>query len=550
MRPEVRTFVIVACLVAPAAAMAQWSTDPGANLAIGDRTGIQNQAKIVSRADSASWISWFDNSAGGYKPTLQLLSADGVEQFAHNGITLANTTNSSTVDYDLKVDGGGNALVTFMDNSSGTSQVTAMKISVDGTRLWGAAGVQLPSSTGASNPKIAALADGTVMVGWSVSGGITLRHLASNGGLLDANFAIAEAGRSVTLSDLQASSDGHVIALWVRPFTTSFLSSKYLYTQKFTPSGAAQWTATPGFAAVCVYGPPQGGAYPNVQGGSIQNGYFPVCFPDATGGAAYAWYENAGPRNAFVQRVTGGGALLFALHGLPIAAVEAGRLRLSAGASFDKVTRTMIVAATESNTNQNQFGLMVQKISDETGLEWGVSGTRLMDLNANQSSFARALALPSVNGLATGGVVACFDARSATTGVVPTWGLNPDGSFIWGGTNAPASLCTVVSGKARLDAVMGPDRTARFVWADSRNEATTGQDIVAQNINADGTLGMPPAPCRVDVDHDGIVSPDDLADYITAFFSIPPADGSDFDGNGIVDPDDLADFIAAFFAGC
>ena len=174
----------------------------------------------------------------------------------------------------------------------------------------------------------------------------------------------------------------------------------------------------------------------------------------------------------------------------------------------------------------------------------------LMNLNANQSSFARALALPNAAGDATGGVVACFDARSATTGVVPTWGLNPDGSFIWGGTDAPAALCSVVSGKARLDATMGPDRTARFVWADSRNEATTGQDIVAQNINADGTLGEIYPPCRADFNYDGIADPDDMADFIRAFFMVPPDVRAEFDGNGIVDPDDLSDFITVYFMGC
>jgi len=56
--------------------------------------------------------------------------------------------------------------------------------------------------------------------------------------------------------------------------------------------------------------------------------------------------------------------------------------------------------------------------------------------------------------------------------------------------------------------------------------------------------------CEADFNGDGILDPDDLADYIGAFFSQPPGSGSDFNGDGVTDPDDLADFIGVFFAGC
>ena len=54
--------------------------------------------------------------------------------------------------------------------------------------------------------------------------------------------------------------------------------------------------------------------------------------------------------------------------------------------------------------------------------------------------------------------------------------------------------------------------------------------------------------CVADFNADGVVNPDDLADYIGAFFSVPPNPAADFNGDGGVDPDDLADFIGAFFS--
>lgn len=52
-----------------------------------------------------------------------------------------------------------------------------------------------------------------------------------------------------------------------------------------------------------------------------------------------------------------------------------------------------------------------------------------------------------------------------------------------------------------------------------------------------------------DFNGDGVVNPDDLSDYINAFFVVPAGPEADFNLDGIVNPDDLADFINAFFAG-
>jgi len=55
-------------------------------------------------------------------------------------------------------------------------------------------------------------------------------------------------------------------------------------------------------------------------------------------------------------------------------------------------------------------------------------------------------------------------------------------------------------------------------------------------------------PC--DFDGNGAIDPDDLADFIGGFFTIPSDPRTDFNHDGVVDPDDLADYIGAFFAGC
>ena len=104
-------------LVAPFTATAAWPTDPAVNLAIGDRTGEQVQPKVRATADGGCYISWFDNSAGGYDVYLQRLDPAGDEQWVHNGLLLADRSFSSTEDYGLDVDTAGNAVLAFRDEN-------------------------------------------------------------------------------------------------------------------------------------------------------------------------------------------------------------------------------------------------------------------------------------------------------------------------------------------------------------------------------------------------------------------------------------------------
>ncbi len=71
----------------------------------------------------------------------------------------------------------------------------------------------------------------------------------------------------------------------------------------------------------------------------------------------------------------------------------------------------------------------------------------------------------------------------------------------------------------------------------------------AVSDSADVTL-LGTCNCPTDFNGDGATDPDDLSDYITCYFSIPPCVGADFNDDGNTDPDDLSDYITAFFSGC
>src|SRR5579872_3532561 len=168
------------------AAWAQWSSDPAKNLPLADKGNgnDQVQPKVLPLSNRGWYVSWFDSDPNspppvGYDAYLQRLNPGGVEQFAHDGILIADLSNSSTEDYGLDVDTKGNALLAFLDTREGSNpQVTAAKISAAGKALWGKRGVQLTHNSDSNNaPKIAGTSDGNVVVAWTDNSNVVLQKL-------------------------------------------------------------------------------------------------------------------------------------------------------------------------------------------------------------------------------------------------------------------------------------------------------------------------------------------------------------------------------------
>ncbi len=253
---------------------AQWSSDPAQNLALSNIAGAdQVQPKLLPLPNDNWYVSWFNNNPNdppphGYDVYYQLLNANGVEQFPHDGIQVAKLTLSSTEDYGLDIDASGNALLAFLDDrrDPNNPQVTAAKMSPTGEALWGANGIALtfgPSFHAA--PKIAATSDGNVVVAWTTESEVVLQKLDPNGHPLwightafDYGVTLQESGYNYSLSDLHAADDGSVIVSWVR--NHGFGSNNYLYANKISSTGHLLW----GSDHVKVF-----------DGGSLQFGEFP-----------------------------------------------------------------------------------------------------------------------------------------------------------------------------------------------------------------------------------------------------------------------------------
>ncbi len=452
--------LLITMLLAPAA-RGQWSDDPASNLVVADRSGEQVQTKIVPTQDGGCYVSWFDNATGGYDVYLQRLDAAGVEQWAHNGVLVADRGFSSTQDYGLAVDTAGNALLAFRDDSSG-EQIAAAKVDPAGTLLWGLGGILLTSTADfVAAPKIAGTSDGNVVVAWTQNSDVVAHKLDPTGTpFWGSEVVLAPASGSFAASDLQAAGSGHAIVSFVHSD-----GPRHLWAQKLASAdGASLWPA----GHVKVY---------DDAAGSLQFGNFPSFLHDGSGGGVFAWYTSGPSLQCRAQRILSGGVEAFVHNGVE-ASTDATRLRVSPAVAWDPTAGEIFLFWTELNSTQSQFGVYGQKLDVAGSRGWGASGKELVPLGADELSQVRALPW--------GGGAAVAWAETVAFGNQPVHAtrVDGDGDFVW----APAivDLATAATGTSRLAAASSSAGFAIFGWSDGD---TGTRDVLAQNLNPDGTLG-------------------------------------------------------------
>jgi len=168
----------------------------------------------------------------------------------HNGILLADRSVSSTQDYYLIVDSGGNAVCVFNNTST---QIVAQK-SAGGHVPVGGDGDGDRRAASQGPPKVAELTDGNFVVAWSESNALRAQKLTSGGAPAGALFApAAETGHATFMSDICAAESGGFIVLFTRSSGIELCDdNRQIFTQKYG-SSYAQWTPTPDVPARWVH---------------------------------------------------------------------------------------------------------------------------------------------------------------------------------------------------------------------------------------------------------------------------------------------------------
>lgn len=450
---------LFAFLLLTASASAQWSSDAATNLAVADAVGDQVQAKLIPTADGGCYVSWFDSFGNGFDVRLQRLDAAGNEQWAHNGVLVADRSFSSTQDYGLGIDSTGNALLAFRDDRFVGTQVSAARVTPAGALDWGVNGIQLTSTTDfVGAPKITGTTDGEIVVAWTHDSGTRLQRLDSTGASQwGPDLILTPGAGSYLVSDLHAAGADAIVSMVHQ--TGNFLSPKHIVAQKLDSAGAALWGVTP----LAVF-----------DGGSLQIGNFPTFVPDGSGGAVFGWYSNS-PLQVYAQHVLSNGTEAFPHNG-SVGSSNASQIRAVPSVDYDAVTGETYLFWEEANAGQSMFGLSGQKFDGSGAPQWGANGETLIPVGPGEVRNVRTV----VNG--TGTFVFWKEVPSLGQDVIKGRHLDASGAT----DIATFDVASTPSEKTRMTAILGSTGQALLAWTDALVDAG---DIYMQNVNANGSLG-------------------------------------------------------------
>ena len=527
MRPNSHNIVSIGIGLAiafaiSAGAHAQWSDDPSVNLTIDDREGMQMEPQICPTSDGGCYLSWFDCVNSGYDVYLQRLDAFGYAQWAHNGISVADRTNTWCANHGMAVDDDDHAVVIFRDIRDGFDQVVAMRISPEGELVWGADGVQLTDNNldwpYVGTPRVDIVTDGSIVVGWTLEPNVYLHKFDHAGNAVwDEPVVISdEQDRVISLCEIHATYDGSIIASWA-----TMDCPRHLFAQKFDADGKAMWVEDQEGRArdgVVVY-----------DGGPLPMAYHPPFVTDGMGGAVFAWYATDPGLQCFAQHVLADGRERFPHNGVELS-TNMYRPRTSPALSFDPLTRETYVFWHEQAYQPTRYGLYGQKLSDDGTRQWTDEGRAILPLGDTDVSQIRALPVDD------GAMVFFCAAPQSDEYSVQAARVDGDGQFVW-----DEDFVTVADRSSfRLRAIMSSNNIALLAWAGA---VAGDQDIIAQNVHGDGALGLRYA----DVNGDGVVDIDDVFAVLGEWGPCPDppaACPADIDESGAVDIDDLFEVLA------
>jgi hypothetical protein len=461
------TFAVAASFAT--GAHAQWSTDPNANLVVADGTNEQVQPKMAATADGGFYISWFDNSTGGYDVRLQRLDAAGNELWPHNGVLVADRDFSSTEDYGLSIDADGNALLAFRFNESGVAQAVVQKVAPDGTPLWGDPGIVLSAdSADTHSPKVSATIGDGAFVAWSSSDGSAVIQKVDAGGnpvWAPSGVVFSPPSGGFFVADLHSDADGNAIVSWSAQLS---FPDRELWAQKLASAdGGMLWGDDP----VKIFDGTEG---------AMQLGNFPPFIEDGAGGAVFVWYTVTTQGSVRVQHVDATGTQLFPQNGV-LASIDDTQAHYEPDGAYDPESGDIYALWRETDVlTQQQIGVYAQRIDSTGARQWGDGGKVIVPLAPLDQTEMTAL---PVSG---GGMIAAWSSDDYPNPTpLHAARIDADGNYVWPGDIVDFS--TEANDSGRLTGVLSTQGYAAYAWIAGFG-AHEG-DIHAQNINMDGTLG-------------------------------------------------------------
>lgn len=300
---------IILLIVVHFQSFGQWPTTPSVNTSISTANGDQTFPTAVTNGFGGAIIAWSDMRNGTDSDIyVQEISFDGITEWAASGVAIA--TGSGQQEGPVMIaDNSGGAIISWMDNRSGTNKVYVQRVNSSGVVQWTSNGVAISSVAGVqTSPAIVSDGGGGVIVAWTdsrnagSSNDIYAQRLNGSGVAQWAADGVLVCSASGSQSEPIITSDnqGGAIIAWQDQRTDP---SNDIYVQRISSTGVVQWTTNG--VAVCTSN--------NIQ--SLEE-----IVVDGSSGAFVSWHDlrNGTNLDLYVQRINSNGVIQWTTNGVGV----------------------------------------------------------------------------------------------------------------------------------------------------------------------------------------------------------------------------------------
>ncbi len=462
MRTKSACFVILCILFVLAGAVplrAQWIYN---GTPICTESTNQNASYAVDVGSGYVIIAWSDKRNGAEDIYAQKIDADGVVQWAANGVAVCNAS-SFQYSPQLIPDGAGGAIITWSDLRNGNYDVYAQRIDADGYAMWITDGVVISAATGTQfNPRIIDDGGSGAIITWEDYRGadrdIYAQRVNSSGIVLWAANGKAVCTETGHQEDPRIARDeeGGAIISW----DDERGIDHDIYAQRIDGNGDPDWTSNG--VLLC---------------GATATQWETEIVADGSGGAIVIWkdYRSGASYDIYAQRIDANGNALWTADGVPICQASNSQIeyRIISDGAYGAIISWQDFRGAESD-------IYAQRINAAGTVQWDSDGTLVCGATGYQQ-YSRIC----TDG--AGGAIICWtDDRISSYDDLYAQRIDAGGTVQW--TTDGVAFSTAPGTQFVPFIIPFGSGGAIVSWT---NVLSSEYDIYAQYIGPDGFWGLP-----------------------------------------------------------
>lgn len=247
-------------------------------------------------------------------------------------------------------------------------------------------------------------------------------------------------------------------------------SNSDIYAQRLDADGKPMWTANG--VAVCTYAGDQ---------------KVPLIASDGSGGAYVVWEDSRTLTNGidlYGQHINADGTLSYATSGAAVCVTTRDQ-RVANLASDEAGNAYVAWEDKRSSTTSTQPDIYANRLTP-TGVSWTSTGMAICTQSAQQHR-------PRVCADGSGGCYIAWENNATVPTSIYAIRLNSSGTKLWTSTNGilvykGANSIPIAAASRNLD-IRRDGNQAMIAWEVANPSSSNGQDILANRVNSDSTLG-------------------------------------------------------------